>query len=184
MVSLAMYNACKMIVEEIEPNDRQGLRETPGRMAKSIRDLTVGYQVDIKALFKTFEDGAKNYNEFVVVRDIPVWSLCEHHVLPFFGTATIGYIPVERVLGLSKFARVVDAFARRLQVQERLTTQIADAIELHLKPKTVGVVVNCRHLCMEMRGVRCGNANTITSALRGHMMVDQACRAEFFRLVG
>ncbi len=163
---------------------RQGLEETPARMAKAWEHFTSGYSVDIAKLLKTFEDGAENYDEMVMVKDIPIYSRCEHHLESIFGTATIAYIPNGRVVGLSKLSRVADAFARRLQVQERLTTQIANAIDEHLQPKGVGVIIKARHLCMESRGVCQQGHHTITSALRGVIKSDPTARAEFLQLAG
>jgi GTP cyclohydrolase I len=161
---------------------RGGLLETPKRVLKAWKDMTAGYSVEPKALLKTFDDGAEGVDEMVTVQDIPVWSLCEHHMLPFFGTATISYIPSKRIVGLSKLARVVDAFARRLQVQERLTNQIADVLQTELQPLGVGVHLRCRHLCMEARGVKTHNSNTVTTALRGVIKDEPATRSEFLRL--
>ena len=163
---------------------RQGLEETPARMAKAWEHFTSGYSVDIAKLLKTFEDGAENYDEMVMVKDIPIYSRCEHHLESIFGTATIAYIPNGRVVGLSKLSRVADAFARRLQVQERLTTQIANANDEHLQPKGVGVIIKARHLCMESRGVCQQGHHTITSALRGVIKSDPTARAEFLQLAG
>lgn len=161
---------------------RQGLEETPARMAKAWAHFTSGYNVDVAKLLKTFEDGAENYDEMVMVKDIPIYSRCEHHLESIFGTATIAYIPNGRVVGLSKLSRVADAFARRLQVQERLTTNIADALHEHLKPTAVGVIIKARHLCMESRGVCQQGHHTVTSALRGVFKTDPTARAEFLRL--
>ena len=161
---------------------REGLQETPMRLVRAWRFFTSGYAVDIAKLLKTFKDGAENYDEMVVVKDIPIYSKCEHHFESIFGTATIAYIPDGRVVGLSKLSRVADAFARRLQVQERLTAQIADALDEHLQPKGVGVLIKARHLCMESRGVCQLGHRTITSALRGVMKTDPTARAEFLSL--
>lgn len=162
--------------------DREGLAETPARVVKAWKFWTSGYHVDVAKLLKTFEDGAEHYDEMVMVKDIPIYSKCEHHLADIFGTATIAYIPNGRVVGLSKLSRVVDAFARRLQVQERLTTQIADALDLHLQPIAVGVIIKARHLCMESRGVCQQGHHTVTSALRGVFKTDPTARAEFLRL--
>lgn len=147
---------------------RPGLEETPYRVAKAYATWFGGYNVDIAGLFKTFEDGAEGSNEMVIVRDIPVYSHCEHHMAPIIGHAVVGYVPNGRIVGLSKLSRVVDAFSRRLQVQERLTNQIADAIQEHLDPKAVCVYIDAKHMCMESRGVKqvCGSS-TITKAFRG-----------------
>ncbi len=166
---------------------REGLRDTPGRVIKAWRHWGSGYNVsedDVAAILKWFKDGAENYDQFIVVKDIPVYSHCEHHLAPFFGTASIGYIPSGRIVGLSKFQRLVEVYARRLQVQERLTQQVAGAIQKYLQPKAVGVVIECRHLCMESRGVSIQGATTITSAIHGLLQSDPAVKAEFFRLIG
>lgn len=161
---------------------REGLSDTPARMAKAWEHWTSGYNVDIAKLLKTFEDGAEDYNEMVLVKDIPIYSKCEHHLADIFGTATIAYIPNGRVVGLSKLSRVADAFARRLQVQERMTTQIADALDTHLQPIAVGVIVKARHMCMESRGICQQGHHTVTSALRGVFKTDPTARAEFLHL--
>lgn len=161
--------------------DRGGLVETPARAAKAWRDWTSGYSMDPAKVLKVFEDGGEQYNEMVVVRDIPVYSHCEHHLAPIFGTATVGYIPNGRIVGLSKLNRLVDIYARRLQVQERMTTQVAQALMDHLKPKGCGVVMKCRHLCMESRGVKQAGAITVTSALMG-VFQEATPRAEFLQL--
>lgn len=160
---------------------RQGLLETPERFAAAWKFFTSGYQQSPDSILKSFSDGADGYNEMVVVNHIPVFSICEHHLLPFFGEAHIAYIPNGRVLGLSKFARLVEVFARRLQVQERLTVQLADALQTHLKPKGVGVILECRHMCMEMRGVRTPGSVTTTDALHG-VFHEGSVRQEFLSL--
>lgn len=160
---------------------RPGLEETPARFAKAWEFFTSGYRQDPAEVLKTFEDGAQGYNGMVVVNKIPVFSMCEHHLLVFFGQARIAYIPDGRVLGLSKFARLVEVFSRRLQVQERLTVQIADALQEHLQPKGLGVILECRHLCMEARGVKTQGSVTATSALRGCFNEDKV-RHEFLSL--
>jgi GTP cyclohydrolase IA len=164
-----------------EDPDRDGLLRTPERVAKSLRWLTRGYEMTAAEVIgdAVFEEDHQN---MVLVRDIELYSMCEHHMLPFFGKAHIAYIPDGRILGLSKLARVVDVFARRLQVQERLTEQIAQALEVALAPKGVGVVIEAVHLCMMMRGVEKQNASTITSALRGSFRDCQMTRDEFLRL--
>ena len=145
----------RRLIKDLGENpDRPGLRETPERVAKAWHHWTSGYDQDPNEILKVFEDGAENYNELIVVRGIPVYSHCEHHLAPFFGIATIGYTPAGRIVGLSKLTRLVDCFAKRLQVQERLTMQVADALTEHLKPRAVGVVIRCRHMCMESRGIR------------------------------
>jgi GTP cyclohydrolase I len=167
-----------------EDATRGGLLETPERAAKAWRHYTSGYGKDPASILKTFEDGADGYNELVLVKNIPVYSHCEHHMAPIFGRAHVGYIADGKIVGLSKLSRLVDMFARRLQVQERLTNQVAEALDEHLKPTGVGVVLECRHMCMEARGVCQQGHTTITSALRGVLRSDAAARAEFMKLIG
>ena len=165
-----------------EDPDRPGLHETPARVTKAWKHWTSGYGQDPVELLKAFEDGAEEYNELIVVRGIPVYSHCEHHLAPFFGKATIGYVPSGKIVGLSKLTRLVDCFAKRLQVQERMTIQIANALMDVLEPKAVGVVVRCRHLCMESRGIRTPGEETITSAMLGELQPNLALRTEFLAL--
>ena len=164
-----------------EDPDREGLLRTPERVAKAMAWLTRGYRDDVRTLVGNaiFEEPHEN---MVMVRDIELYSLCEHHLLPFFGRAHIAYVPAGRIVGLSKLPRIVDMFARRLQVQERLTEEIAAAIEEVLAPRGVGVVIEAAHLCMMMRGVEKQNSRTITSALRGTFRSDAKTRDEFLRL--
>jgi GTP cyclohydrolase I len=159
--------------------DREGLKDTPKRVAAAWQHWCSGYDVDVAALLKTFEDGANGYDEMVVRKGIPVYSHCEHHLAAIFGTCTVAYIPSGKIVGLSKMDRLVDAFARRLQVQERMTNQIADAMMEHLNPLGVGVWMSCRHLCIESRGVQNMDSTTITTSLRGVFMDKPAVRAEF-----
>lgn len=161
---------------------RGGLKETPVRAIKAWKEWTSGYGQDPAKVLKCFEDGSELYDQMVVVKDLPFFSNCEHHLAPFFGEATIAYIPHQRVVGLSKLGRVLEIFSKRLQVQERLTTQIADAIQTHLKPKGVGVLIKARHLCMESRGLSKQGHHTITSALRGEFLSDGKVRQEFFSI--
>ncbi|MEI7748123.1 MAG: GTP cyclohydrolase I FolE [Chlorobiaceae bacterium] len=161
---------------------REGLLKTPERVARSLRFLTGGYNQNPEELLKNavFTEA---YDEMVVVRDIDLFSMCEHHMLPFFGKAHVAYIPDGKIVGLSKLARVVEVFARRLQVQERLTQQIRDAIQNVLNPKGVGVVIEAKHLCMVMRGVEKLNSVTTTSAMSGQFITSQSTRSEFLRLI-
>jgi GTP cyclohydrolase I len=161
-----------------DPN-REGLRDTPMRVVKAWKHWTEGYDIDPDSLFKTFSDGGEEYDEMVIVKNVPFYSHCEHHMAPFFGTATVAYVPNIRIVGLSKLSRVIDAFARRLQVQERMTVQIANCVEKNLQPLGVGVFVKARHLCMESRGVCQQGHHTETTALRGVFRNDPAARAEF-----
>lgn len=164
-----------------EDPEREGLQKTPERVAKAHQFLTHGYAMDPKAILESalFHE---DYSEMVMVRDIEVYSLCEHHMLPFFGKAHVAYIPDGTIVGLSKIPRVVDVFARRLQVQERLTLEIRDAIDEVLKPEGVAVVIEARHLCMMMRGAEKQNSTTTTSAMSGQFM-DPTTRSEFMRLI-
>ncbi|MGH4011721.1 MAG: GTP cyclohydrolase I FolE [Pseudonocardiaceae bacterium] len=155
------------------------LSETPRRVAHSYAELLTPREFDLT----TFPND-EGYDELVLAKSIPVQSLCEHHLLPFHGIAHIGYLPGERILGLSKLARVVDLFARDLQVQERLTQQVADRLQEHLAPKGVGVVIEAEHLCMSLRGVRATGSRTVTSALHGLLRADARSRQEFFALAG
>ena len=165
-----------------EDPHREGLRRTPGRVARSLRFLTEGYRLDPIEILNNavFEE---SYDEMVLVKDIEFYSLCEHHLLPFFGRIHVAYIPNGRIVGLSKLPRMVGMFARRLQVQERLTTDVAGAIETVLRPKGVAVVAESIHLCMMMRGVQQQNAFAITSSLRGEFADDPKTRAEFMQLI-
>lgn len=165
-----------------EDPERRGLRRTPERVANSLRWLTRGYGL---TLDDVVGDGIfpAEHDSMVLVKDIELYSLCEHHLLPFFGKAHIGYVPDGRIVGLSKLPRIVDLFARRLQTQERLTEQIAQAIEDALRPRGVGVVIEAYHLCMMMRGVEKQNSKTLTSAVRGEFRRDLKTREEFLRLV-
>jgi len=167
-----------------EDPDREGLLETPTRFLKAWAEYTRGYREKPEDILKSFEDGAERVDEMVIVRDIPVYSLCEHHLAPFFGRAHVGYVPDKRILGLSKISRLVEIFGRRLQVQERLTNQIADALDENLQPLGVAVVIECRHMCMESRGVRHTGTSTVTSALRGSIKANADTRREFLSLIG
>lgn len=164
-----------------ENPDREGLRDTPKRFLKAWKEWTKGYSQDPKEVMKAFEDGAEGVDEMVVVKDIPFYSHCEHHLAGIFGTVTIAYIPNGKVLGLSKLSRLTDIFARRLQVQERMTQQIANALNDNLQPHGVAVLVKARHMCMESRGINKVGSQTVTSALKGAFM-DGNARAEFLSL--
>ena len=162
--------------------DREGLMETPARVARSYRELFAGYEADPRAYMeRTFEE-VGGYDELVVLKDIPVVSFCEHHMLPVLGKAHVGYLPTNRVVGISKLARVVQGYARRLQIQEKLTADIAGAIDGVLKPKGVGVVIEAEHSCMTLRGVNTPGASLTTSHLTGVIRDDARTRQEFLRL--
>ncbi|QNL51134.1 GTP cyclohydrolase I FolE [Olivibacter sp. SDN3] len=170
------------ILEKLgEDPKRAGLLKTPERVAKALQYLTHGYDIDPSAILKSamFEE---DYSQMVVVKDIEVYSMCEHHILPFFGKAHVAYIPNGHIVGLSKIPRVVDAFSRRLQVQERLTNEIRDCIQTTLAPAGVAVVIECKHLCMAMRGIQKQNSVTTTSAFTGEFAHERT-RAEFLRLI-
>jgi GTP cyclohydrolase IA len=170
-----------IIIELGENPQREGLMKTPERAAKAMQFLTQGYEINPADILKSamFRE---DYKQMVIVKDIEVYSLCEHHLLPFFGKAHIAYIPNGHIVGLSKVPRIVDAFARRLQVQERLTTEIRDCIDDTLKPLGVAVVLECSHLCMQMRGVEKQNSSTTTSAFTGEFLKDST-RKEFISLI-
>jgi GTP cyclohydrolase I len=165
-----------------EDPEREGLQKTPERVAKAMQFLTQGYQVDPKAILNSAKFH-EDVSEMIIVKDIEIYSLCEHHMLPFFGKAHVAYIPNKWITGLSKIARVVDTYSRRLQVQERLTTQILDAIKETLDPLGVAVVIEASHLCMMMRGVQKQNSVTTTSAFWGEFERNES-RSEFIRLIG
>jgi GTP cyclohydrolase I len=173
----------EMLTQLGEDPGREGLKQTPRRVAESMKFLTRGYSMRVDdvingALFQ------EKHESMILVRDIEIYSLCEHHMLPFYGKAHVAYLPNGKIVGLSKIPRVVDVYARRLQVQERLTDQVADALMRVLEPVGVGVVIEAYHLCMMMRGVEKQNSKTVTSALRGAFRDDAKTREEFLRLVG
>ena len=177
----------EMIIEELlrhlgEDPKREGLLRTPKRVTASLKHLTQGYRQDVQKILNgaIFEEP---YDEMVVVKDIEIFSLCEHHLLPFYGKAHVAYIPKGKILGLSKIPRLVEVFAKRLQVQERLTMQIADSLMEALKPCGVGVVIEALHLCMAMRGVEKANAVTVTSAMLGSFRNSERVRGEFLSLI-
>lgn len=175
--------AVRTILDYIDPDPmRAGIAETPQRVVKAFGEWFKGYEQNPAKILKVFEDGAEGVDEMVLVGPIPFYSHCEHHMAPFFGEAWVGYIPNGKIVGLSKLARLVDCFAKRLQVQERITVQVADALVEHLQPKGVGVVLKARHMCMESRGVCKAGSHTTSSALRG-VMKDAAPRAEFMSFV-
>jgi GTP cyclohydrolase I len=165
-----------------EDPKREGLKATPHRVAKSLRDLTSGYRVDIDAMINQALF-TESYDEMVIVRDIAFYSMCEHHMLPFFGRAHVAYLPNKKIIGLSKIPKLVEIFSRRLQVQERLTLQIASTLMDKLKPKGVGVILEARHLCMEMRGAESQHSPTTTSCMLGVFQKDSRTRKEFLDLV-
>lgn len=162
---------------------REGLIGTPARVSAAWDEWTSGYADDPAEVLRCFADGSERYDEMVFEGNIPFYSHCEHHMAPFFGVAYIGYIPRGKVVGLSKLSRLVDIFARRLQVQERLTRQVAESLMEHVDPLGVGVVLRARHLCMESRGIRKPGVYTITSAMQGVMLTNPVTRSEFFSLV-
>jgi GTP cyclohydrolase I len=172
----------KMIVQLGEDPNREGLRKTPERFAQALKFLTSGYEQNVDEILNgaTFSVA---YDEMVIVKDIEFFSLCEHHMLPFFGKVHIAYLPNKRVIGLSKLARLVNMFSRRLQIQERLTSQVAQALEDKIEPQGVGVIVEARHLCMQMRGVEKQHSKAVTSAMLGAFRHNKQTRDEFLALV-
>jgi GTP cyclohydrolase I len=178
-----LEDATRTILRDVgEDPEREGLLRTPHRFARALEFLTEGYKKDIQKILNNavFEE---KYNEMVIVKDIDLFSLCEHHLLPFYGKAHVAYIPNGRIVGLSKIPRIVEVFARRLQVQERLTQQIADTLFSVLQPQGVGVVVEARHMCMMMRGVEKQNSVATTSAMLGSFRSDDKTRGEFLHLI-
>lgn len=173
----------KMLSEIGENPDREGLLDTPKRVVKSLKFLTEGYEIDPQAIIEKALFDAEE-SEMVIVKDIEIYSMCEHHLLPFFGKCHIAYIPNGKIVGLSKLPRVVDVFSRRLQVQERLTSQIANAINKYLNPLGVGVIIEASHFCMMMRGVQKQNSQTITSCMLGEFRDSSKTRNEFLKLTG
>lgn len=179
----SIENIIKELLENLgEDPSREGLLKTPKRVAKALEFLTSGYRQDVQhilngAVFK------EKYNEMVIVKEIDFFSMCEHHLLPFYGKAHIAYIPNGKILGLSKIPRIVEAFSRRLQIQERMTQEIADTLFENLEPDGVGVVIEARHLCMMMRGVEKQNSVATTSAMLGSFRDDEKTRSEFLRLI-
>jgi len=172
----------EMLVRLGEDPDREGLSHTPARVEKAMRFLVKGYKDDPEALLRKalFTVG---YDEMVIVKDIEMFSLCEHHLLPFFGKVHVAYIPNGKVIGLSKIPRLIEAFSRRLQIQERLTTQIAEAIQNAIEPQGVGVVIEARHLCMMMRGVEKQHSSAVTSSMLGSFRSEEETRTEFLSLI-
>lgn len=173
----------ELLAEIGEDPSREGLLATPARVAEAWRDFTAGYDEDVDALLAdaVFDD---EHDGMVLVKDIDFYSLCEHHLVPFFGKCHVAYLPSGRIIGLSKTARLVEMFARRLQVQERMTKQIADALSEHLQPRGVAVMVEAQHLCMMMRGVECHNASAVTSSMTGRFRGDAALVNEFYHQIG
>lgn len=175
--------AVKVLLKALGENpEREGLKDTPNRVARMYTEIFSGYEQTPEEILGRDFDG-EGYQDMVLVKDIPFYSHCEHHMVPFYGVAHIGYVPKDRVVGLSKLARLVECFARRLQIQERMTSQIADAIESVLEPEGVAVVVTAEHMCMTMRGVQKPGAKTTTSAMRGVFFENASARAEFLSLI-
>ncbi len=178
-----MEKLIKKMLEELgEDPMRQGLRKTPARVAETLKFLTKGYSENVEEILKDALFDVQ-YDEMVIIRNIEVYSLCEHHLLPFFGKCHVGYLPTSKVIGLSKVIRLVELFARRLQVQERLTQEIAHTIQEQANPQGVGVIIEAQHLCMMMRGVEKQNVKVTTSTLLGKFRQDQRSRMEFLNLV-
>jgi GTP cyclohydrolase IA len=183
-ITSELADACSAVIRSIgEDPDREGLLKTPERFGKAMVDLTAGYSQDLHTLVNgaLFEQPNR---EMVIVKGIEFYSLCEHHVLPFFGSVHVGYIPNGKVVGLSKIPRIVNMFARRLQIQERLTGEIADAIQEILDPLGVGVVIESKHMCMMMRGIQVQGGHMVTNAMRGEFLDNPLTRSEFMAIVG
>ena len=172
----------KLLRELGEDPSRKGLQKTPERVEKSFKYLTSGYGINIEQLANDalYQE---DYDEMIIVKDIDIYSLCEHHLLPFFGKCHVGYLPKGKIIGLSKIPRIVDAFSRRLQIQARMTTQIAECLEKILQPKGVAVVIDARHLCMPMSGLETADSYTTTSSMLGYFKQDPRTRAEFLELI-
>lgn len=183
-VEQLQQNVRSLLTSIGENPDREGLRETPARVVRAWLEWTEGYHKHPADVLKSFKDGASRKGEMVMVTDIPIYSHCEHHLAPFFGHAHIAYIPNDRIVGLSKLARLVNVFAHRLQVQERMTNQIADSFYEYVQPVGVAILVRCRHMCMESRGIRSQGSTTLTSACRGSFATDMGARNEFFAILG
>ncbi|WP_273760171.1 GTP cyclohydrolase I FolE [Bartonella sp. ML70XJBT.G] len=166
-----------------ENPNREGLLDTPRRVAKAYRELFMGYSKSVEEILDTVFEEVSGYNEAIIVKNIPFYSHCEHHMIPIVGKAHIGYLPDKKVVGLSKIARVVDIFSRRLQTQESMTAQIADALALHLQPHGVAVLIEAEHMCMAMRGIQKQGATTITTCFRGCYEDDQAIQAHFIMMI-
>lgn len=174
----------KEFIDRLDSNpSREGLAETPARVVKAWKFFCSGYDQEPKKVLKTFQDGSENYDQLLFQANIPVFSSCEHHLLSMHGVAHVSYVPNGKVVGLSKLSRLVDIFARRLQVQERMTNQIVDALMEHLEPKGAGVVLQLRHHCMESRGIQKVGTITMSSALRGCVKDESECRSEFMSFV-
>jgi len=176
--------AVKTLLKYIgEDSEREGLLETPDRVIRSYDEIFGGYKMDPTKILKTFKDGGESVDEMVIQRNIHFFSMCEHHMIPFFGVAHVAYVPENEIVGLSKLARLVEVFARRLQVQERMTTQITKALMTNLKPKGAACVIQATHLCMVQRGIRKAQSDTITSSLSGCFRAGKT-RSEFLHLIG
>lgn len=181
---MSVEKAIRDILIDIgEDPDREGLRDTPNRMARMFQELTMGYDASPQEIIREALFTIK-YDEMVVVKDIEFYSLCEHHMLPFFGSCSVGYIPNGKIVGLSKIPRIVEVFSRRLQVQERMTAQIADFLMEELEPLGVAVVAEAHHLCMAMRGIMKADATMLTSSMRGAFKKDERTRGEFLSFIG
>lgn len=177
------HDAVRVLLSHIDPNpEREGVQDTPARVVKAWAFWTSGYAMNAGEILKVFEDGADGCDQMVVRKNIPLYSTCEHHLASIFGTCTIAYIPRGKIVGLSKLDRLVQMYSRRLQVQERMTNQLADALTQHLDPLGVGVWISARHMCIESRGVQNADSSTVTTALRGAILHEPAARAEFLAL--
>lgn len=177
------FNKVQWLIDFIgDDPDREGLKDTPQRVIRSFNELYGGYQVDVPSLFTTFSE-CENYDQMVTLKDIEFFSTCEHHMLPFFGKAHIAYLPDKKVIGVSKLARILDAFAARLQIQERIGQQVTDAIMKHLEPLGVACVIEAQHFCMKARGVKKLNSIMVTSSLTGCFKDEPSTRSEFMQFI-
>ncbi len=172
----------KLLIDIGENPDREGLEGTPHRVIKSCSELYAGYKINVASLFTIFED-VHGYSQIVICKDIEMFSMCEHHMLPFFGKAHIAYLPDKKVIGISKLARILEAFSRRLQIQERIGEQVTDTLMYYLQPKGAACIIEAVHMCMRMRGVNKQESKMVTSSLKGEFLTDASLRSELFNLL-
>lgn len=182
-MGLSSESSIKQILFDLGENpDREGLKETPCRVVKSWSEIYAGYKMDVPSMFTTFVD-INGYSQVVICKDIEMFSMCEHHMLPFFGKAHVAYLPNKKVIGISKLARLVEAYSRRLQIQERIGEQVTDALMSYLQPKGAACIIKATHMCMRMRGVNKQESVMVTSSLKGTFLHDDVVRMELFQLL-